>query len=69
MNNREVPNESKIVVSLFEFIKELNQSKQRSILDYTEYPWAKALSSFSKDPENIVINYRIANIHTKKQIT
>ena len=46
------------VVSLFQFVKELNKLKQKVVLNYTEYPWAKTVSSFPDDPENIVVSYR-----------
>ncbi len=41
------------VVSLFQFIQELNKLKQKAVLDYTEYPWHFTLSSLPNDPDNI----------------
>ncbi|NLV16308.1 MAG: AAA family ATPase [Syntrophomonadaceae bacterium] len=46
------------VVSLFQYIKELNKLKQKAILNITDYPWARTLSSIPDDPENISIFYR-----------
>ncbi|MBQ8682276.1 MAG: AAA family ATPase [Selenomonadales bacterium] len=50
-------NQSK-TISLFQFIRELNILKQKAIINYSDYPWAKTLSSFPKDPDNISIFYR-----------
>lgn len=46
------------VVSLFQFIKELNKLKQKTVLDYHSYPWARTVSSLPEDPENISVFYR-----------
>ena len=46
------------VVSLFQFIQELNKLKQKAILDYTEYPWHFTLSNLPNDPDNISTYYR-----------
>lgn len=46
------------VVSLFQFIKELNQSKQKAILNYHDYPWTKTISSLPDDPDHIAVFYR-----------
>lgn len=46
------------VISLFQFIKELNQLKQKAIVNYAEYPWSRTISSLPDDPENISIFYR-----------
>lgn len=46
------------VVSLFQFIRELNILKRKAILDYREYPWAFELAKLPDDPENIRIAYR-----------
>jgi hypothetical protein len=51
-------NDQNKVVSLFQFVKELNKLKQKVVLNYTEYPWAKTVSSFPNDPENIIVSYR-----------
>lgn len=45
------------VVSLFQFIKELNKLKQKTILNYKSYDWSCLLSDIPDD-ENIQINYR-----------
>ncbi len=46
------------VISLFEFIRELNKIKQKAILDIKKYPWLCALSKLPEDPENITVRYR-----------
>lgn len=50
-------NEDK-VVSLFEFIKELNKIKQKVVLNVKDYPWHYSLSALPNDPENIKVFYR-----------
>lgn len=46
------------VVSLFQFIRELNKLKQKAILNYYDYPWARTVSSLPDDPDNISVFYR-----------
>lgn len=46
------------VVSLFQFIRELNKLKQKAILNIYDYPWARTVSSLPDDPNNISIFYR-----------
>ena len=46
------------VISLFQFIRELNKLKQKAILNYAEYPWARTVSSLPDDPDNISVFYR-----------
>lgn len=46
------------VVSLFQFIRELNRLKQKAILDFHDYPWARTLSDLPNDPDNISFFYR-----------
>ena len=46
------------VSSLFKFMKELNQLKQKVVLDVSGYPWWRSIASFPDDPENIKIYYR-----------
>lgn len=46
------------VVSLFEFIKELNKIKQKVVLNVKDYPWHYSLSALPDDPENIKVFYR-----------
>lgn len=46
------------VVSLFQFIRELNKLKQKAIVNYEDYPWAKTVSSLPDDPDNIFVFYR-----------
>ena len=46
------------VVSLFQFVKELNKLKQKVVLNYSEYPWVRTVSSFPNDPDNISVFYR-----------
>ena len=41
------------VVNLFEFIRELNKLKQKTILNYQEYPYFLELSSLPNDTNNI----------------
>jgi len=46
------------VVSLFQFIRELNKLKQKAILNMKDYPWLFALSNLPDDPENIHVYWR-----------
>ncbi|MGN1027449.1 MAG: hypothetical protein ACI4P4_13730 [Faecousia sp.] len=46
------------VISLFQFIQELNKLKQKAILNVKEYPWSFLLSNLPNDPENIGLHYR-----------
>lgn len=46
------------VVSLFQFIRELNKLKQKAILNFYDYPWARTVSSLPDDPDNISVFYR-----------
>lgn len=46
------------VVSLFQFIRELNKLKQKAILNFYDYPWARTVSSLPNDPDNISVFYR-----------
>lgn len=46
------------VISLFQFIKELNKLKRQAILNLSEYSWSRTISSFPDDPENISVYYR-----------
>lgn len=46
------------VVSLFQFIQELNKLKQKAVLNVKDYPWFFALSKLPDDPENITLQYR-----------
>lgn len=55
-NSMELTNQSK-TVSLFQFIRELNQVKQKSILNTKNYPWSFALSALPDDPDNISLFY------------
>ena len=41
------------VVNLFEFIRELNKLRQKTILNYQEYPWFLELSNLPNDTNNI----------------
>lgn len=43
---------------MFQFIRELNKLKQKAILNFYDYPWARTVSSFPDDPENISVFYR-----------
>ena len=45
-------------IALFRYIKELNQIKRSSQLDYTKHDWYCDLISLEDDQENIQINYR-----------
>lgn len=45
------------VVSLFQFIRELNKLKQKAILNFYDYPWARTVSSLPDDPDNISVFY------------
>lgn len=46
------------VVSLFQFIRELNKLKQKAILNFYDYPWSRTVSSLPDDPDNISVFYR-----------
>ncbi len=46
------------VVSLFQFISELNKLKQKAILNYKDYPYFWEISKIPNDPDNIKIYYR-----------
>ena len=46
------------VTSLFQFIKGLNELKQKKVLNIKDYPWSQLLSELPDDPENIKISYR-----------
>ena len=50
--------ENNKAVSLFTFIRELNKLKQKAVVNYSEYPWARTLSSLPDDPDNITVCYR-----------
>ena len=56
-DNVELTEQNK-VISLFQFIQELNKLKQKAILNYKEYPWSSEISNFPDDPDNIQIYYR-----------
>ena len=46
------------VISLFQFIQELNKLKQKAILNVKDYPWSFSLSDLPNDPENISLHYQ-----------
>ena len=46
------------VISLFQFIQELNKLKQKAILNVKDYPWSFSLSDLPNDPENIGLHYQ-----------
>lgn len=46
------------VISLFQFIQELNKLKQNAILNIKEYPWSFSLLNIPNDPENISLHYQ-----------
>ena len=46
------------VVSLFQFIRELNKLKQKAIVNYAEYPGSRTVASLPDDPDNISVFYR-----------
>jgi Signal recognition particle GTPase len=46
------------VISLFQFIRELNKLKQKAILNVKDYPWSFAISNLPEDSENIHVFYR-----------
>lgn len=45
-------------IALFQFVRELNKLKQSAVLNYSDHPWAIALSTLPNDPDNITISYR-----------
>ena len=55
--NRELSDQNK-AISLFQFIRELNKLKQKAILNFYDYPWARTVSCFPDDPDNISVFYR-----------
>lgn len=46
------------VTSLFQFIKGLNELKQKKVLNIKDYPWSQLLSDLPDDSENLKISYR-----------
>lgn len=46
------------VISLFQFIAELNKLKQKVVLKAKDYQWYRSIASFPKDSENIKVYYR-----------
>ena len=46
------------VISLFQFIEELNKLKQTAILDYKDHIWHYELSNLPDDPDNIQVFYQ-----------
>lgn len=50
--------EAEKAISLFEFIKELNKLKQKSVLNMTDYPWCRTLSQLPPDPDHVRVYYR-----------
>ena len=46
------------VLSLFEFVKEMNRLKQRTIVRIIDYPWHTLISDLPDDPEHITVTYR-----------
>ena len=45
------------VISLFQFIEELNKLKQKAILNIREYPWSVPFSDIPIVSENIILHY------------
>ena len=43
---------------MFQFIRELNKLKQKAVLNFYDYPWARTVSSLPDDPDNISVFYR-----------
>ena len=57
-NENELTEQDK-VVSLFRFIQQLNQLKQKAILNVKDHPWFFPVSKLPNDPENnITLQYR-----------
>ena len=56
-NTGEITKQDK-VISLFQFIAELNKLKQKVVLKAKDYQWYRSIASFPNDPENIQIYYR-----------
>ena len=56
--NRENGDNQDRVVSLFQFIKELNKLKQKSILSIDDYAWSRRIADIPDDPENISVYWR-----------
>lgn len=56
-NNVTITEQDK-VISLYQFIQELNKLKQKAVLNVKDYPWFFALSRLHDDPDNISFQYR-----------
>lgn len=50
--------EQEKVVSLFQYIRELNKLKVKSVLNMKDHPWTFSLSDLPDDPEHITFSYR-----------
>ena len=57
-NHKEMVTDQSKTISLFQFIRELNKLKQKTILNTKDYPCFLALSNLPDDPENVKIFYR-----------
>lgn len=61
-SNSEMPTTQEKVVSLFQFIEELNKLKQKNIINIHEYKnnngWFFSLANLPEDSENIKVSYR-----------
>lgn len=55
--NTELTEQEK-VISLFQFIQELNKLKQKATINIKDYPWSFSISDIPNDPDNISVFYR-----------
>lgn len=57
-NAAEQLDEQNKVISLFQFIRDMNKLKQNAILNMSEHPWSQTISTLPCDPKNIAVFYR-----------
>ena len=46
------------VISLFQFVEEMNKLKQKKIISIEEYPWYCDISNIPDDPKNVTMCFR-----------
>ena len=55
---KEVLTEQEKVVSLFQYVKELNRIRQKEVKNVREYRWHLMLADIPNDEKNIKLSYR-----------
>ena len=45
-------------IALFQFVKGLNELKQKIVQNVRDYLWYQPLNDLPEDPQNIKVNYR-----------